>query len=49
MLVPSTLPSWAKAGVTAYLEVYIAGHDGDVLAIPESAGIRDGLERVFFR
>ncbi|MCH8252062.1 MAG: efflux RND transporter periplasmic adaptor subunit [Planctomycetes bacterium] len=49
MLVPSTLPSWAKAGVTAYLEVYIAGHDGDVLAIPESAVIRDGLERVFFR
>lgn len=49
MLVPSTLPSWAKAGVTAYLEVYVNGHGGDVLAIPESAVVRDGLVRVFFR
>ncbi len=48
-LVPETLPSWAKAGITAYLEVFTSGTAGAVLAIPEAAAVRDGLERIFFR
>ena len=48
-MVPDELPSWAKAGVTAYLEVFTNGHGNEGLAIPEAAVVRDGLERVFFR
>lgn len=48
-LIPDELPHWAKAGITAYLEVFIAGSDNPVPAIPEAAIVRDGLEKVFFR
>jgi len=48
-LVPKGLPRWAKAGVTAYLEVLVNGEDKPVLAIPEAAVVRDGLDKVFFR
>jgi hypothetical protein len=48
-LVPDALPRWAKAGVTAYLEVFVNGGEDAVVAIPEAAVVRDGLERVFFR
>lgn len=48
-LVTKSLPTWAKAGVTAYLEVYIKGTSSSVLAVPESAVIRDGLDDVLFR
>jgi len=48
-LVPQTLPRWAKAGVTAYLEIFVGKNRSEVLAIPESAVIRDGLDVVFFR
>lgn len=42
-------PQWARAGMTAYLEVYTDGSIARVNAIPESAVVRDGLQRVFFR
>lgn len=42
-------PKWAKAGMTAYLEVYTNGNETPVNAIPEAAVVRDGLQRVFFR
>jgi len=48
-LVPEGLPRWAKAGVTAYLEVRVDGEEEPVLAIPEAAVVRDGLDKVFFR
>ncbi|MCP4591087.1 MAG: efflux RND transporter periplasmic adaptor subunit [bacterium] len=48
-LIPESLPRWAKAGVTAYLEVFVGDEKDAVLAIPESTVVRDGLERVFFR
>ena len=48
-LVPDVLAGWAKAGVTAYLEVFVDGDEARVLAIPEAAVVRDGLDRVFFR
>lgn len=48
-LVPTGLPKWAKAGVTAYLEVLVDGGEKPVLTIPESAIVRDGLNKVFFR
>ena len=46
---PDELPRWAKAGVTAYLEVFVNGDEKPVLAIPEAAIVRDGLDHVFFR
>jgi len=48
-LVPKGLPRWAKSGVTAYLEVLVDGGEKPVLAIPEAAIVRDGLDKVFFR
>jgi multidrug efflux pump subunit AcrA (membrane-fusion protein) len=48
-LVPDKLPGWAKAGVTAYLEVFVAGEAGPVVAIPEAAVVRDGLDKILFR
>jgi multidrug efflux pump subunit AcrA (membrane-fusion protein) len=48
-LVPEGLPRWAKAGVTAYLEVLVHGEEKPVLAVPEAVVVRDGLEKVFFR
>jgi hypothetical protein len=46
---PTTIPKWAKPGVTAYLEVFVSGDSKPVLAIPEAAVIRDGLDMIFFR
>jgi multidrug efflux pump subunit AcrA (membrane-fusion protein) len=48
-LSPKRLPQWAKAGVTAYLEVFGEDDASPVLAIPQASVIRDGLEVVFFR
>ena len=48
-LVPQALPRWAKAGVTAFLEVFTDGNETPTLAIPEAAVVRDGLDRVFFK
>ena len=48
-LVPQELPRWAKAGVTAYLEVFADADASPTLAIPRAAVIRDGLDVVFFR
>ena len=48
-LVPTGVPRWAKAGVTAYLEVLVDGGEKPVLTIPESTLVRDGLDKVFFR
>lgn len=47
-LVPGRLPKWAKAGVTAYLEVFLKKDDKPVVAIPKAAVVRDGLDMVFF-
>ncbi len=48
-LTPRTVPDWAKAGVTAYLEVFMDGDVDGSLAIPEAAIVRDGLDSIFFR
>lgn len=42
------MPVWARPGVTALLEVQIAG-GGKELAIPVTATIRDGLDTIIFR
>jgi hypothetical protein len=42
------LPTWARPGVAALLEVETASGDGE-LAIPVAATIRDGLDTIFFR
>ncbi len=48
-LIPDQLPNWAKAGVTAYLEVFLGGEEHAVTAIPRTTIVRDGLEKVIFK
>lgn len=45
---PTSLASWAKAGVSAQLEVVLAG-GSEELAIPQSAVVRDGARAIIFR
>ncbi len=47
-LVPAELPKWAKAGVTAYMDVFLDTSEMET-AIPEACVVRDGLHSVFFR
>lgn len=48
IVMPSSLAPWAKAGVSAYLEVVLAG-GSEELAIPQSAVVRDGTRAIIFR
>lgn len=48
VVVPEGRASWARAGVSAHLEVTLAGGDEE-LAIPQSAVVRDGTQSVIFR
>jgi hypothetical protein len=45
----TSLPAWVRPGVTANLEVVLAGSQEEELAIPVGATIRDGLDTVMFR
>ena len=45
---PSAVPAWAKAGVTASLEI-VTEQAKEALAIPVAAVVQDGLEQIFFR
>ncbi|HKQ46857.1 MAG TPA: hypothetical protein VJZ71_02170 [Phycisphaerae bacterium] len=45
---PTSLSNWARPGVTAYLEVTLAGSTEE-LAIPTGAVIQDGLSKIIFR
>lgn len=45
---PNQLASWARAGVSAYLEVSLEG-GAEELAIPLSAVVRDGATPIIFR
>jgi multidrug efflux pump subunit AcrA (membrane-fusion protein) len=47
--IPSAQPSWAKPGVSAFLEVFVGGSAQPELAIPASAVVRDGLVPLIFR
>lgn len=46
--VPSKLSAWARAGVSAHLEIITAGGEPE-LAIPLSSVIQDGLAKIVFR
>lgn len=46
--IPATSAAWARAGVSAHLEITLAGGKSE-LAIPLSCVIQDGLQRVFFK
>lgn len=48
IVVPSALTTWARNGVSAHLEVTLAGGQ-DELAIPLSAVVRDGATPIIFR
>lgn len=43
------LPAWVRPGVTALLEIVVAGSNDEELAIPLAATVPDGLVSVFFR
>lgn len=45
---PESLASWARAGISAYLEITLAGGSKE-LAIPLSAVVRDGATPIIFR
>lgn len=45
---PAGVAPWARAGVSAHLEVTLAGGKSE-LAIPLSSVIQDGMQKVFFR
>lgn len=42
-------PDWAKAGVSAFLEVVTSGTGGDELAVPLKCVARDGTAAIIFR
>jgi multidrug resistance efflux pump len=42
-------PAWARAGVSAFLEVVTSGAGGDELAIPLKCVARDGTQAIIFR
>jgi hypothetical protein len=42
-------PSWARPGLTGFVEAVIGGSSTPVVAIPEAALVRDGLVDVFFK
>lgn len=47
--IPKEPPSWARPGITGFLEVSADASAGIVLAIPRSAIVKDGLIHVFFK
>ena len=47
--IPKETAPWAKAGVSAFLEVATESTEGVVLAIPRSAVVKDGITHVFFQ
>lgn len=49
LVVPDKVSAWARAGVTAQLEITIDQTARPVLAIPKAAIHRDGLVPVYFR
>lgn len=48
VMIPSSLATWARAGVSAHLEITLAGGTEE-LAIPQSAVVRDGARAIIFR
>ena len=44
-----SLPGWARRGVSAEMEIVLDQTDQPLLAVPKSAVIKDGLEKVIFR
>lgn len=48
-LQPDLAPAWARPGIAGFLEVETSGGSAAELAIPLSAVLQDGLERVIFR
>lgn len=48
VVIPEALAPWARAGVSAHLEVTLAGGTEE-LAIPQSAVVRDGARAIIFR
>lgn len=48
LVTPEMLAGWARAGVSAHMEVTLAGGSQE-LAVPQSAVVRDGARAILFR
>lgn len=48
LVTPETLAGWARAGVSAHMEITLAGGTPE-LAVPQSAVVRDGARAILFR
>ena len=48
-LQPTAVPAWARPGIAGFLEVETRGGGDPELAVPLSAVLQDGLQRVLFR
>ncbi|MBL0870613.1 MAG: hypothetical protein IBJ18_08565 [Phycisphaerales bacterium] len=48
LVTPESLAGWARAGVSAHMEVTLAGGTEE-LAVPQSAVVRDGARAIIFR
>lgn len=48
VVVPTSLAAWARNGVSAHMEIVLAGGTEE-LAIPKSAVVRDGARAIIFR
>ncbi|MBY0311667.1 MAG: efflux RND transporter periplasmic adaptor subunit [Phycisphaerales bacterium] len=48
LVTPESLTGWARAGVSAHMEVTLAGGTPE-LAVPQSAVVRDGARGIIFR
>jgi len=48
LVTPATLAGWARFGMAAFLEIVVEGGQEE-LAIPLSAVIQDGLQKIIFR
>lgn len=46
---PDEVPEWARAGISAFLEVKLTEQAKEEWSIPMAAVVQDGLEQVFFR
>ena len=46
---PEESADWIRPGVSAFLEIVVAGTERPALAVPRSAVVQDGLTHVVFR
>lgn len=49
IVLPESVPAWARAGVTAFVEVEMEATEDSEPAVPQSAVVQDDLDMILFR